>query len=128
MRDRLDEFGDAVVVVVTFASAQRLTAYRDHLRLPFDIVTDVDRRLYALLGAGRGTSRQVWSLGTLRMYARLLRRGRRLRRPTEDINQLGADVVLDRNGRVRYLALPATPDARPPLAELIDAVDRCSGG
>ncbi len=83
--DHLDQFGDAGIAVVTFATPERLAAYREHLRLPLDVVADTDRTLYRLLGAERGSNRQVWSAGTLRMYARLLRAGRRLHRPTEDI-------------------------------------------
>ena len=124
MRDRLAEFGDAHVAVVTFAAPERLAAYRTHLELPFDVVADVDRTLYGLLGAERGSNRQVWSLGTLRMYGRLLRRGRRLQRPTgDDIHQLGADAVVGRDGALRMVSLPATPDARPPIDDLLAALD-----
>lgn len=123
MRDHLDRFGDARVAVVTFTTPDRLAAYRAHLQLPFDVVADTDLTLYRLLGVERGTSRQVWSVGTLRMYARLLRAGRRLHRPTEDVRQLGADVVLGRDGTLRYLSLPSTPDARPPIGELLAALD-----
>ncbi|MEX1106906.1 MAG: AhpC/TSA family protein [Ilumatobacteraceae bacterium] len=123
MRDHLDQFADAEIVVVTFAAPARLAAHRDHLAVPFAIVTDTDRQVYTLLGAERGTRRQVWSIGTLKMYARLLRNGRRLTRPTEDINQLGADAVIGRDGRLLYLSLPSTPDARPPVSELIAALD-----
>ena len=124
MRDRLAEFGDAHVAVVTFAAPDRLAAYRSHLDLPFDVVADVDRTLYGLLGAERGSNRQVWSLGTLRMYGRLLRRGRRLSRPTgDDIHQLGADAVVGRDGVLRLVSLPATPDARPPIDTLLAALD-----
>ncbi len=123
VRDHLDQFGDATIAVVTFATPHRLAAYREHLRLTFDVVTDRDRRLYQLLGAERGSNRQVWSAGTVRMYLRLMRAGRRLRRPTEDIHQLGADAVVGRDGTLRYLSLPSTPDARPPITELIAALD-----
>lgn len=123
VRDHLDQFADAEIVVVTFAAPARLAAHRDHLAVPFAIVTDTDRQVYTLLGAERGTRRQVWSIGTLKMYARLLRNGRRLTRPTEDINQLGADAVIGRDGRLLYLSLPSTPDARPPVSELIAALD-----
>jgi hypothetical protein len=124
VRDRLAEFGDAHVAVVTFAAPDRLAAYRSHLDLPFDVVADVDRTLYGLLGAERGSNRQVWSLGTLRMYGRLLRRGRRLSRPTgDDIHQLGADAVVGRDGVLRLVSLPATPDARPPIDTLLAALD-----
>ncbi len=109
--------------MVTFADPEHLTAYREDLRLPFDVVADVDRRLYQLLGAERGTNRQIWSSGTIRMYLRLIRAGRRLRWPTEDMHQLGADAVIGRDGTLRYLALPSTPDSRPPIGELIAALD-----
>ena len=122
VRDHLDQFGDARIAVVTFAAPDRLAAYRTQLRLPFDVVADTDRTLYRLLGAERGTNRQVWSAGTIRMYARLIRAGRRLRRPTEDIHQLGADTVVGRDGALRYLSLPSTPDARPPISDLIAAL------
>ncbi len=123
VRDHLVQFGDAAIVIVTFAAPERLAAHRDHLAIPFTIVTDVDRRLYRLLGAERGSNRQIWSLGTLRIYTRLLLRGRHLRKPTEDIHQLGADAVIGRDGRLRYLSLPSTPDARPPVSDLIAALD-----
>lgn len=123
VRDRLDEFGDATIAVVTFAEPSRLAAFRTHLNVDFVLLTDVDRALYRILGAVRGTRRQVWSTDTLRMYARLIARGRRVRRPTEDIRQLGADVVIGRDGRIRYLALPPTPGGRPPISDLIAALD-----
>lgn len=123
MRDHINRFGDAAVAVVTFAEAERLAAYQRHLAVPFPLLSDPDRRLYRLLGAGRAPARQVWSWGTMAMYGRLLRRGRRLQRPTEDTRQLGADAVIGRDGRLRYLALPSSPDRRPPIDELVAALD-----
>lgn len=123
MGEHLDRFSDAEIVVVTFADPARLDAHRSHLGVPFTFVSDTSLRLYRMLGAERGTRRRVWSLGTLRMYARLVRSGRRLQRSTEDIYQLGADAVIGRDGRLRYLSLPASPDARPPVDDLLAALD-----
>ena len=133
VRDHLDEFGDALPVVITFTDdPMRLAAYRAHLDVHFPVVADVDRALYRVFGAGRGSLRRVWSPGTLVMYARLLRRGRQLHRPMEDTRQLGADAVIDRDegagarpggdGRLHRLWLPPGPDARPHIEEIIDAV------
>lgn len=123
VRDHLDQLGDAQPVVVTFADdPTRLAAYREHLDIEFPVVADVDRVVYDLLGAGRGTLRDVWSPGTLAMYARLLRRGRRLRRTTDDTRQLGADAVIGRDGRLRRVWLPPSPDARPTIESIIEAV------
>ena len=113
VRDHLDQFGDAQIAVVTFAAPERLATCRDLLKLPFDVVADPQRTVYRLLGAERGSNRQVWSFGTIRMYVGLLRVGRRLRRPGEDIHQLGADAVVGRDGILRYLSLPATPAKSP---------------
>ncbi len=122
MRGRIEEFGDTQVAIVTFTDPAHLDAYRAHLDVPFPIVTDVDRRLYRALGLARGTRRQVWSFGTLKMYAQLLRQGRRLRPATDDIRQLGADVVVDRDGRIVAIFRPPTPDARPGVDELLAAL------
>jgi peroxiredoxin len=121
--DHLDAFGDAVVAVVGFAPPERLAALRAHLGVDLPFLADPDRRVYALLGAGRGRWWRVWSPGTLRRYARLVRAGHRLRRPTEDVYQLGADAVIGRDGRLRYLALPPSPNARPPVSALVAALD-----
>ena len=121
VRERLDEFGDVTIAIVTFADPARLDAYRRHLDVPFPVLTDRALTLYRAVGAERGQARQVWSAGTIRTYARLVRQGRRLRRPTEDVHQLGADIVADRDGVIVYLALPRTPDARPPITDLIAA-------
>ncbi len=121
--ERRDQFGDATIAVVTFAAPERLAAHRLHLGIEFPVLADPERRLYALVGAHRAPRRHVWSLGTLRLYARLIRQGRRPTKPTEDVHQLGADVVIGRDGRVRYLDLPPTPASRPPIDELIAALD-----
>ena len=86
------------------------------------VVSDVDRSLYRALGLERGTHRQVWSLGTLTMYWRLLRSGRRLQRTHEDIRQLGGDVVIGTDGRISTIFRPSTPDARPSVDELLVAL------
>lgn len=122
MRDRREELGGALPIVVTFADDPgRLAAYRDHLAVDFPVLTDRNRSLYAAVGAGRGTLRRVWSPGTLAMYARLLRHGRRLRPTREDTRQLGADLLIDDAGRLQRMWLPASPDRRPSIDELIAA-------
>jgi hypothetical protein len=122
VRDHLDQLGDALPVVITFTGdPTRLVAYRSHLDVSFPVVADVDRVLYRRFGAGRGSLRRVWSPGTLMMCGRLLRRGRRIHTPTEDTRQLGADAVVDRNGRLHRLWLPPGPEARPDVGEIIDA-------
>ena len=121
--EQRDQLGDALPIVITFADdPARLAAYREHLGIDIPVLADVDRAMYRLLGAGRGSLRKVWSPGTLAMYARLLRRGRRLERLTDDTRQLGADAIIDRDGRIRKVWLPPSPDARPSFADVSAAV------
>lgn len=43
----------------------------------------------------------VYGVGTLRLYIRLVRNGRRLQRPTQDTRQLGGDFVIDVGGKAQ---------------------------
>ena len=122
MRDRLDEFGDAVVVVVTFSAPAAVAEYQRRLLAPLDVLIDAHREVYAAYGLGRGSVAQVWGPRAWRAYARLLRQGRRFRRPREDTLQLGGDFVIDRRGRVRYAYRGRDPSDRPPIEELIAIV------
>jgi peroxiredoxin len=121
VRDRLAEFANTQVAVVTFADPGLLDAYRRHLDLPFPVVSDPTRAAYQALGLERGSARAVWNLGTMRLYARLLREGGRVRRPTEDTRQLGGDFVIDAEGRLVAAFRPPSPDTRPSVEQLIRA-------
>ena len=117
----LDRLHGASVAVVTFAAVEDLAAYRAHLELSVPVLSDPTRELYRRFNLGRGSRRDIYGVGTLRMYARLMRRGRRLTRPTQDTRQLGGDFALDRDGRLIAAFRPSAPDSRPSLAQLIDA-------
>ncbi len=124
MSEHLEAMGDVQPVVVTFThDPARQAAYGPHLGIDFPVLADPDRTLYGLLGAGRGSVWRVWSPGTLAMYARLLRRGRRLQRLHEDTRQLGADALVDADGRLARLWLPDGPDARPSVDEIVAAAE-----
>ena len=124
MRDRLEELGDAEVALVTFTRQRNLRGYRGRLGLPYPVLADEARSAYRAYGLGRGPWWRIWRPATLLAYARLLRRGRSLRRPTEDISQLGGDFVVGRDGRLIYVYRSRAPDDRPPVDELVAAVRR----
>lgn len=124
MRDRLDRFGDTAVAVVTFGLPEDLAAHRDHLDLPFPLLADPERSVYRRFGLGRARLHRIWNPGTLREYARLIRKGARPRRPTQDTRQLGGDFVIGPDGRLAAEFRPPSPDARPPVDELVAAVRR----
>lgn len=122
MRDQLDRFGPVSVAAVTFAEPSRLADHRRHLDLPFPLLADPERRLYQRFDFGRGSLFEIWSPGTIAAYAGLLRRGRRLGRPTEDTRQLGGDLVIAPDGTLAAIFRPRSPDHRPTVDQLVDAV------
>lgn len=124
MRDRLDELDSAAVALVTFTRQRNLRGYRGRLGLPYPVLADEDRTTYRAYGLARGPWWRVWGWGTVREYARLLRRGDRLRRPTEDTLQLGGDFVVGPDGRLAYVYRSSGPADRPSVDDLITAVRR----
>ncbi len=124
MRDRLEEFGDAVVVLLTFTRQRNLRGYRGRLGLPYVVLADESRDAYRAYGLSRGPWWRVWGPTTIRAYGRLLRGGGRLRRPTEDTLQLGGDFVVGRDGRLVYVYRSKGPADRPPVDDLIAAARR----
>jgi hypothetical protein len=108
------------LILIGFSPPAPLAAIARHLGWPGPVLTDPHRVLYRRLGIGRAPLWQVYSPGTLAIYAAALARGHRLARPVEDTRQLGADAIMI-NGVVRRLWRPRSPDDRPAAAEVIAA-------
>jgi peroxiredoxin len=122
--ERLDELGDAEVVLVTFTRQRSLRGYRSRLGLTYPVLSDEERVAYRAYGLGRGPWWRVWGLASLRAYARLLRRGAKLQRVREDVLQLGGDFVIGRDGRLVYAYRSRGPADRPSVDDLVQAVAR----
>jgi peroxiredoxin len=122
VRDRFDEFGDAAVAVVTFTRPRNLRGYRRRLELPYPVLADEDRQCYRAYELRRAPVRRAFGLSTVRRYAELVRQGHRPQRPHEDLLQLGGDFVVGRDGRLVYGFRSRSPDQRPAVDELLEAV------
>ena len=124
MRDRLSEFGDAVVVVIAFSAPDHVAAYQRARLAPLTVLVDEHRVAYRSYGLGRGSVWKVWGPRIWWAYLKLVARGRRLQRPIDDTLQLGGDFVVGRDGRLLYGFRSADPDHRPAVDDLIAAVRR----
>ena len=126
-RERIDAAGTAVFVA--FDSPPRLRASLLHrLDVPYPVLVDRERAVYEAWGLGRGSVLDIWADPRVWLrYAAELARGARLRRPGADTLQLGGDFVVDPAGVVAY-ARPQRRDDRPPVAELVRALERAAGG
>lgn len=123
-RSQLDALG-ALPVAVGFSPADALAPLAQHLDWPWPFLADPKRVLYRRLGLGRARLRQVWTPGTKEIYRRAAAEGRAVKVPVEDPLQLGGNAVVVAGVVVR-LWRPASPDARPPVAELLAAVARAA--
>lgn len=116
---------DAIAVAVGFSPVDALAALADQLAWPWPFLSDTDCVLYARLGLERAPRRAVYNPGTLNRYAKAVARGEGLKRPVEDVRQLGGDAVV-KNGRVVRAFRPASPDDRAPLSTLLAAVSEAA--
>ena len=128
MRDHFVDIAPVTVVVVTFTERARLAGYVEHLSLPFAVLSDELREFYRAYELGRGSWARVYGWRTMRVYRDLMRKGRRMRRPTEDTLQLGGDFVIDSAGRLAWQHHAAGPDDRPPVSAIVEAVRRARTG
>ena len=124
-RRRVDALGTAVFVAFDPPQLLERTLLRG-LELPYPLLVDPERSAYRAWGLGRGSVLGVWAdLRVWLRYARELARGERLRRPGSDTLQLGGDFVIDPKGAVAY-SRPQRRDDRPPVAELLQALERAA--
>jgi alkyl hydroperoxide reductase subunit AhpC len=115
---------DLHVVVVTFEARERADEYVRETGLRWPLLIDRQRALYRAYGMGRGRWSAIWGPATWRAYVQLIARGRRLRRPTGDVYQLGGDVIVDPQGKVALHHVGKGPADRPAVAALLERVRR----
>jgi len=119
----------ARLVVVTPQSAARAATWRDELSLGSALViADPERTLYKALGARRPKPLWVLRPRVASAGVRALLAGERVSVTRgDDTLQLGADVVLDRDGQIAFLHLAADAADRTPPEELIAVLRRLDG-
>jgi hypothetical protein len=112
------------VIVVGFAPAESLAGYQRRQGLDDVLVlSDPQRLAYRALGFGRGSIARVWlDPRVWRRYAELLRRGRRLEAVEEDSLQLGGDVLVGADGRIRWIYRSRGPEDRPAIGTIRTAL------
>ena len=129
MRQHEDEIEalDLRVVVVTFEDRRRAHEYARETDLRWPLLIDRHRVLYRAYGMGHGRWWPIWGPATWRVYGRLIVRGRRLRRSTGDVHQLGGDVLVDRTGRVVLHHVGKGPADRPAITALLEPLSEEPG-
>ena len=111
------------VAIVTFESLATARTYKQQTGLSWPILLDTDRKLYAAYGMERGSIAEVLGLRSWWIYAKLLVRGRRLRSSAGDIYQLGGDVLIDPEGRIRLHHVGRGPADRPSIDQILQLIE-----
>lgn len=113
---------DVQVAVVTFANQERAELYVKETSLSWPLLLDEDRNLYQAYGmesAGWGRLAGPASMWT---YLKLVAKGRKIKSPTEDVHQLGGDILIDPEGIVRLHHTSDNPADRPEVETLLEIV------
>ena len=110
------------VVVVTFESPEIAENYAREAAFPWPILLDGSRELYHAYGMGRGGWRVIFGPSLWWSYLKLVLRGRKLHRPTDDVHQLGGDVLIDPKGIVHLHHVSRTSIDRPSVESLLKTV------
>ncbi len=108
------------VLVVTFEQRWRAEAYAQQSGFPWPLLLDTDRTLYQTYGLQRGRVGQVLGPSNWWGYVKLLAAGRPLQWPTDDVYQLGGDVLIDPEGIVRLHHVSRSPVDRLAVTALLD--------
>jgi hypothetical protein len=115
---------EASLVAVLPGSVEQLRLFRDELELDTPLLSDPAWELHHAYGLGRGNRRAIFaSTSTWLAYARLLHKVR-LRRPTQDVMQLGGTAVVGGDGNLGWLYRSRNPSDYAPPDEVALRVDR----
>ncbi len=128
MRQHEHELDDLHVqpLVITFEAGPLAQAYVRRTGLKWPLLVDQSRELYEAYGMLRGRWWDIYGPASWWVYAKLLFQGRRLRRPTDDVHQLGGDVLIDPAGVVRLHHIGRGPADRPDVSRLLHVIQEVS--
>ena len=125
MRQFNNEFAKLGVacLVVTFESRDQARRYVDEFKVDWPLLLDQDRTVYRAYDLEERAS--IWNLFRPQFcprYVALMFSGRKVRRPTGDIHQMGGDVLIDPSGVVRLHHPSETPLDRPAPDEVLSVI------
>jgi hypothetical protein len=109
----------AEVVAISFEPRDRLFQLTRLLQLPFPVLSDPERDVYAAYSLTQGSLLKIFSSKTVWTYLKHFAKGRRYQHAASDWKQLGGDFILGDDGTVLYEHRGQTPTDRPTVAGLI---------
>ena len=94
----------------------------DRFQVPFPCLADPKKGGYQAFDIKRGSAMQVMGPATWVSGLRALRKGHRVEAFGEDVYQLSATFIIDRDGIIRYARYARHSGDHPKATELIEAL------
>jgi len=107
------------VLVVTFETPQQAKRYAADMQLPWPLLIDESRKLATGYGMHRGKAWDLYGPSAIGVYLKLMARGRMPKRPTNDVTQLGGDVLIGPGGKVLLHHVGRGPADRPAVSDIL---------
>ncbi len=111
------------VVVVTFESLDRAKDYVEEYDLPWPLLVDTEKTLYRIFGMQDTTTWNLFRPGNWGKYIRLMFKGLRIHSPTDNVKQLGGDIIVGADGVVKLHYVSEGPTDRPEIEDLLELLE-----
>jgi hypothetical protein len=108
------------VVVVSFENAEGIKRLIAGHKLPFVFLLDSGREIYNCFGMVYRAKGPVMTWKTILQQIRLRLSGYPRQKRGSDIRQMGGDVIIDRQGIIRFIHRSAYPEDIPDIKEMMD--------
>lgn len=111
------------VAVVTFEMVETVRAYVEDTGARWPVLIDGTREVYRRYGIHRGRIWNVWGLPSWWPYFKEFTRGSFPKPLRADSLQLGADLLIDPSGIIRFRHVGRGPGDRPTVDQLLDVLE-----
>lgn len=109
------------IVGISFGGPDKARIWLDKTQVPFILLLDPERKAYRAYGLENFLLRS-WEPNVWQRYAQLILTGRKWRGIQGDSGQLGGDIIVDSNGRIRFAYRSHDPTDRPDIDALLTAL------
>ena len=110
-------------IVVTFDNETMAREYVQESDWNWPLLLDENLQLYNRYSRGRASLASVAGPISIYKYLRLIFRGRKLRKAGKDLFLLGADIVVDPNGMIRFHSRSRNPHDRPSIDHVFNRLN-----
>ncbi len=114
------------IFAFTFENLERARIFAQGKRLSIPLILDPKREVYDFYGLKKGSFRQIWTpAGIARFFRAFFQRDffQKELGPSDDIYQLGGDVLLDSKGRCHWIWRSANPEDRPRISQIMEVIE-----